>query len=105
MLKEAVKLTTEGQRVYVLAAHESHRRALIWELRRISPSALSTAALTFVTPRSADFDWRDLTIRGVDPRTTTILIDHYAIEHRFPRLIEMYRRFDLGQTEEGEEEA
>lgn len=85
MIEEAKRLAENGKTVYVIAANEPQRRKLQRIVgERVKVETASTAG---------NFDWEQLRLIGSHPNCVT-LIDHYAIESRFSRLLEMLHRFD-----------
>ena len=85
MLDEAKRMAADGKAVYVIAANELQAN----ELRSLAGESVKVE-----TAKSAgNFDWEQLRLVGAHPNCVT-LIDHYAIESRFARVLEMLHRFD-----------
>lgn len=91
MLADAKRLAAEGRAVYVIAANESHRLALA----RMADCHPRDHWPKFETPESlgSGFDWSTLWSRGAHPNCV-FLVDHYAIETRFFRLLQMFHQYD-----------
>jgi hypothetical protein len=90
MLAEAVKLAKKGRAVYIIVANASQGR----RLEKQCGEAFQRLGIKFETPGSVgNFDWETMTLRGAHPNCVA-LVDHYAIEARFPRIVEMLHRYD-----------
>jgi ABC-type branched-subunit amino acid transport system substrate-binding protein len=89
MLAEAVKLAKKGKAVYIVVADMAQKR----QMEKQFGKAFWGLGIKFETPYSpGNFDWETMTFRGAHPDCVT-LVDHYAIEARFPRLVEMLHRY------------
>lgn len=93
MLQEASRLIDEGRAVYVIM----DSKAAIDRVREFDDR------IAFETPASSvTFDWEMMRLRGAHPNCV-VLVDHYAIEQRYARLLEMLTRFDecepVGETQ------
>lgn len=86
MLNRAIALAREGRAVYVLVDSEQEARRLWREI----PDELGIKVEFADNPA---FDWHLMQIRGAHPNCIT-LVDHYAIERRFKRLLEELHRYD-----------
>lgn len=88
MLDHAKRLEAQGRAVYVIAAHAQHAKML----QQLLPSETS---IKVETPDSCgNFDWFTLSLRGAHPRCA-VLVDHFAIESKFARMLQMLTAYDL----------
>ncbi len=85
MLDEARRLADEGKAVYVIAANEAQRR----QLQSVAGENVKVETHT----TAGNFDWEQMRLIGSYPNCVT-LVDHYAIESRFAKVLEMLHRFD-----------
>lgn len=89
MLKHARELAKQRRAVYVVAANENHAAMLRKQLGD-EPNGIKVE-----TEQSlGNLDWQTMTLRSAHPNCV-LLVDHYAIESRFGRLLEMLARYDL----------
>lgn len=89
MLDHAKQLSREGRAVYIIAASEREVKRLREMLGPGYPD------IKIETSGSLpNFDWEFLTLRGAHPNCR-VLIDHYAIEVRYARMLEMLHYYDL----------
>jgi hypothetical protein len=88
MLQEAKRLADEGRAVYVIAASKAQADTL---------EAMSgyDQRIKFEPCAPSNFDWEQMKLKGAHPQCVT-LVDHYAIEWRFERILEMLYRFEEG---------
>jgi hypothetical protein len=109
LLKEAVSLAKEGKTVFVISTGNSLVRGLrsqdfpdelkhSWYAPQSSyPSVkVKNGEIVFFRAESGNIDWENLTIRGY-PSTedkTVVLVDHYVIEMKFKKLLNMLHRYD-----------
>jgi hypothetical protein len=90
MLQEAISLTGKGKAVYVIA----HNRDQAEMLKQMAGRIGKTLGIKFETPSSlSNFDWETLRLRGAHPNCI-VLVDHYAIEAKFAKVLEMLHRYD-----------
>ncbi len=88
MVEEAIRLSKEGRAVYILAACKSHAMCLQkWIDEDIPNSGIKCEPLT------NEFNWDMLSVPGAHPNCA-FLVDHYAIESKFPGLIGMLTQFN-----------
>lgn len=91
MLNEAIALSAQGRAVYIVAAHAAHAVALRRLLRR---EIGDRSDIKVETPDDlGNFCWETLSLRGAHPNCV-VLVDHWTIESRFGRLLEMLHRYD-----------
>lgn len=90
MLREAVELAEQGRAVYVISC--SHRDAEQLE-NLIGIEKSQKLGIKFESIGSNYFDWESLRVRGSHPNCI-FLVDHWAIESRFGKLLEMLHRYD-----------
>jgi len=94
MLEEAIKQAEAGRAVYVVGAKANHVWALEEAVKDICGKSASSLGIKFETAHTVgNFDWKTLTLRGAHPNCV-VLVDHYAIEAEFARMLEMLHRFD-----------
>lgn len=94
MLEHAKKLAREGRAVYVIADNTNDARRL--QMLCGEPNL----GIKFETPRSpGNFDWEQMRLVGAHPNCV-VLVDHYAIEDRFARVLEMLHAYDEPFAEE-----
>jgi hypothetical protein len=100
MLSEAFKLAKEGKAVYVLAANSQHMYQMERLADRLFGSGEASAlGMKFETPASlTTFDFRTMQLKGAHPNCR-VLIDHWAIESEYARMLSELHRFDI--VEEG----
>lgn len=107
MLKEAIDLAGQGRTVFVIATDERHAETMMrmafdmldndWAANftpltmRYMP--LPNSFIQFGTPERLGFHW-DLMRAKVYGPNAIFLVDHHTIESRWPRLLEMWRRWD-----------
>jgi hypothetical protein len=92
MLEEARRLKNEGRAIYVMAADYQHAKILREQFGDENNS------VKFETPSSLqNFDWRELRLVNAHPNCV-VLVDHFAIEVHFSRLLQMLHRYDLGDS-------
>lgn len=101
MLSEARKLAEQGKAVYVVAATEQHALQLEFEAGE-EATKLGIKFETIGSLRNLDFE--TLTLRGAHPNCV-VLVDHYAIECRFSRVLEMLHKFDNHAAQHGADRA
>lgn len=86
MIAEAKKLADAGRAVYVITSSERYRRELA--------VVANDDRIKFETELSVgNLDWFDIKLRRAHPNCV-VLIDHYAIEKKLSKLLEMLHRYD-----------
>lgn len=105
MLEAAINLASEGRAVYVMTASSQEKRRLEDFLDRILKESVrlresvgpagGRLGIQFETTESTGqgFDWEQMRLVGAHPNCA-VLVDHYAIEKRYARILEMLHRFD-----------
>lgn len=87
MLERAIQLANAGRAVYVIAANTR-------EKLRLSEMLSTDTSIKVETPESCgNFDWRTLSLTGAHPNCV-VLVDHFAIEINFNRLLEEWSAYD-----------
>lgn len=87
MLVEAERLASDGRAVYVIAANMA-------EVSRLQSLLRSDSGVKVETCDSpGNFDWDTLSLKGAHPNCV-VLVDHYAIECRFRRILDELHRYD-----------
>lgn len=93
MLAHAKQLEASGRAVYIIASDHQHAG----NLRRLLPEE---TGIKVETPATAgNFDWQTLALRGAHPNCV-VLVDHYAIESHFARMLRMLTAYDLPASSE-----
>ena len=90
MLSEAVKLAEHGRAVCVIAA-DSREQERLHSLLGERGDKLGIKIETDSSP--GNFCWEQMRLIGAHPNCV-VLVDHYAIESRFGRILEMLHLFD-----------
>ena len=94
MLEHAKKLAREGRAVYVIADNTRDMRRL--EIL----CGESKLGIKFETPSTpGNFEWEAMRLRGAHPNCV-VLVDHWAIESKFARVLEMLHAYDEPSAEE-----
>lgn len=93
MLKHARELSKQLRAVYIVAANEQHAALLRRELGD-EPHGIEVETESSL----GNLDWQTLTLRGAH-HNCVVLVDHYAIESKFSRLLEMLTRYDVSNQE------
>ena len=89
MIKHARELSKQHRAVYIVAANEQHAERIRRELGD------EHHGIKVETEDSlGNLDWKTLTLRGAHPNCS-VLVDHYAIEIKFSRLLEMLTCYDV----------
>lgn len=95
MLNEAKRLNDAGRAVYVIANTESEAMRLSDQFKELTDQP---TGVKFETPGTIrHFDWETLRPKGAHPNCV-FLVDHFVIEQRFARILEMLHAFDSPQT-------
>lgn len=89
MLEHAKALAKAGRAVYIIAANEQQRR---WLEDRIGQGPMGIKVETWETLRN--FDWQTMSLLGAHPNCA-VVVDHFAIESRFRRMLEELVRYDV----------
>jgi hypothetical protein len=95
MLEEAKRLSAEGKRVCVMAANYSQADYF----RRILADMFSRDGLISLKPPKVEsvlhdsWSWHERRVEGLH-HDTVYLVDHWAIEQRYAKILEELHRFD-----------
>ena len=95
MLEQARKLEAEGKAVYIIAAN-AEQAAHLRHLLRLDEGQTS---IKVECPAPRTFIWETLTLLGAWPNCV-VLVDHYAIESRYTRLLRELHRYDEEASDE-----
>lgn len=88
MLEHARKLAWFGKTIYVIADNPDHKKQL--EVLFGDPDP----RVKFETSSSVgNLDWERMRLIGAHPNSV-VLVDHYAIEERFSKVLLMLHAFD-----------
>lgn len=92
MLAHAEQLARAGRAVYVVADTDRDCKRLQTQwLREGRPADLG---VKFETPGTlGNLDWEAMKLRNAHPNCV-VLVDHWAIESRFARMLEMLHAYD-----------
>lgn len=95
MLQAALEQARQGRAVYVVAATEAHVTQLMEQLHELCPgwrqlgikveSYLDLGTQLHLCPTPM--------LRGAHPNCR-VLVDHYAIEHYFGHIVDLFHRYD-----------
>lgn len=96
MLEHARELSNQRRAVYIVAANEQHADMLRKQLGD-EPHGIKVETESSL----GNLDWETLTLRGAHPNCA-VLVDHYAIESRFGRVLEMLTRYDVANVKSSE---
>lgn len=95
MLEHAKQLAAQGKAVYVIAANKQHADQLAVALGGERMGVDIGDGIKVETPEScSNFDWHTMSLRGAHPNCV-VLVDHFAIERRFSRILEALHAYDL----------
>lgn len=86
MMEEAKRLASEGKSVAIIVGSDVSKTQM--------ESDLSGTGVRVVLHRDPNIDWERLAIKGWNSTNAITLIDHYAIEQKYSRLLEMLHRYD-----------
>lgn len=90
MLLHAKELAESGKAVYVVAANSLHAKQLDEMAKKLGvPQSVKIERNGEAMP----LDWRTLRTHGMHDNCE-VLVDHFAIESEFDRLLEMLHRYD-----------
>lgn len=85
MLMEAEKLANEGYAVYIIAGSfleaKRLRRLIVTDEIKVEPIDCPS------------FCWESFSLRGAHPNCVA-LVDHYAIECKFGKILDMWTKYD-----------
>jgi hypothetical protein len=107
LLADAFHLALEqGKDVFVVSVGNTLQSAMLNWIQRwltikkdptvfVNPNRynIGSGSITFLSTTDSIVDWERLAIRGGYPNRV-LLVDHYAIETKFKRQLEMLRRYD-----------
>ncbi len=94
MLEDAVRIEKTHKLVYVVANNAIEAEYMAHMLEKMEP----TNGIRIVTPSMLP-DFNMETMRLCDSNLLVeVLVDHHAIESRWPKLIEMLTRYDAPQS-------
>lgn len=93
MLEHARELSKQRRAVYIVVANENHAEMLRRELGD-EPHGIKVETEESL----GNLDWQTMTMRNAHPHCV-LLVDHYAIESRFGRVLEMLTRYDVANGE------
>ena len=98
MLQEAIDYAKKGRAVYVIAATHNHAQNLERTLHYYFniTEDLGIKFETFDSLRT--FDEQAFILHGAHPNCV-VLIDHYAIERKYYKILEMLHRYDKKEEE------
>lgn len=92
MLTRAMELAREGRAVYVMCANHAHARALAATARFLG--VVPADGIKFESPESLPtFDLETMQLGGAHPNCV-VLVDHWAIEHKYADMLEELHRYD-----------
>lgn len=94
MLEHAIWLASQGRAVYI--ASESKLLADQLEQHRRGKAAWSTS-IKIEPYYDLDIDWETMTMRGAH-KNCVLLIDHFVIERKFFRMLQMQEQYDVNST-------
>ena len=87
MMEEAKARARAGRGGYVILGHAAHKRHL-------EDEESIHLGIKFETPTSmSNFDWPTMRLKGAHPNCL-VLVDHYAIESYFSRMLAVLHRYD-----------
>lgn len=87
MMEEAKASARAGRAVYVIVSHLAY-------VRFFEDEETIQLGIKFETPTSmSNFDWPTMSPKGAHPNCV-VLVDHYAIESYFSRMLAVLHRYD-----------
>lgn len=92
MLEEALRLSSEGRAVYVVADNRAHAKTIEAQLAALSPPEHHGIKVEDGN-RFPELDWVTMTMPRAHPNCA-VLVDHYAVERRIVLMLQMMHRFD-----------
>lgn len=102
LLQDVIHLASEGKHVVVVSEGNTLLNVFsnmpivkqVFKRRPVSGGYvhISNGTIDFLHPENRHIDWYNLTIRG--SQKEIFLVDHYVIERKFKKLIEMLHRYD-----------
>ncbi len=102
MLEAAIEAADRCGYVFVICANSKECERLAWRCAKMCgvevvgmPKVYTQkrGQITFETSRSCQLMWEDLHVHGAFP-ACEVIVDHYAIESEFAKMLEMLHRFD-----------
>lgn len=93
MIAHARELAKQQKAVYIVAANEQHADTMRKQLG-YEPHGIKVETEGSLN----NLDWKTMTLRGAHPNCA-ILVDHYTIESRFGRMLEMLARYDVANQD------
>jgi hypothetical protein len=93
MLEEAKRLSVEGKRVCVMAANYSHADYFRRMLFRGVAGAIRNYEIKVESVCHDSWSWGEGRVEGLH-HDTVYLVDHWAIEQRYAKILEELHRFD-----------
>ena len=82
-------LARQGNKVIIVAANNAHRRLFFSRITSAEEN------IEICSPdEHGGFCWETMSFRGY-PENTIYLVDHWAIESRFSKMLQMLKAFDL----------
>lgn len=94
MLEHAIWLAEQRRAVYI--AMESRAQAEQLEQQRREKAPWSTG-IKIEPYDDMDINWESMTLRGAH-KNCVLLIDHFVIEKKFFRMLQMQEQYDLHST-------
>lgn len=94
MLEHAIWLAGQGRAVYIAAESSAFAKKL--EQQRRDKAAWSTS-IKIEPYFDMDINWETMTLRGAH-KNCVLLIDHFVIERKFFRMLQMQEQYDLHST-------
>ena len=99
MLQHALEVVKQGKRVWIIAADGAHRENLMRRFFDLCETATQEANVirvgdglaAFLTATHTGYDWERNTVLG---SRDEVLVDHYAVEHRYDYLFTRAHRWD-----------
>ena len=88
MMREAIRLAEAGQDVVVVVAGAKQAHDLFVEYDLIT---MPLVHLTTEAVANRDIDWMSMRMKRTG---MVLLVDHYVLERRYPKILEMLHRFD-----------
>jgi hypothetical protein len=92
MLEEAIRLADSGKAVYVVSANRQHSDLLKTILKGIQ-SRNRDIGIKIETASELGFNWECWRVPGAH-QNCVFLVDHYAIECKYPFIINKFHEFD-----------
>lgn len=94
LLEDAIRLAKEGRAVYIVAANNDHILTLLDMFDDLSELSAQELGVKFETASSlSTFDLFEMRLKNAHSNCV-VLVDHFAIETRFQKVLEMLHRYD-----------